>query len=155
VVRWQAFAVAAPALSEAGRALLYQYGIGLGYLATVRHDGAPRVHPFCPIITGGRLWGLIGPSPKQRDLLRDGRYAVHAFPCRDRDDEFVVSGRARHVDDATLEAEVRAAYAASGGRSDHSELLFELLIASALLATYKVRGEPDNWPPRYTRWRAP
>lgn len=82
------------------------------------------------------------------------RRALHAFPCRDRDYEFVVSGRARHVDDATLEAEVRAAYAASGGRSDHSELLFELLIASALLA-YKARGEPDNWPPRYTRWRAP
>ena len=154
MVRWEAFATAAPALAQAGRALLYQYGLGLGYLATVSRDGAPRVHPFCPIIAGGGLWGLIGPSPKQRDLLRDGRYAVHAFPARDRDDEFLVSGRAHRVDDAATEAEVRAAYAASGGGSDHSELLFELLIARALLATYKPRGEPDNWPPRYSHWRA-
>jgi hypothetical protein len=155
MVPWRAFEAAAPDLAAAGRSLLYQYGIGLGYLATVRRDGAPRVHPFCPIIASGSLWALVGPSPKQRDLLRDGRYAVHAFPARDRDDEFLVTGRARRVDDAVAEAAVRAAYAASGGGSDHSELLFELLIASALLATYKARGEPDNWPPRYTRWRAP
>jgi hypothetical protein len=27
----------------------------IAYLATVRRDGGPRVHPFCPILAGGRL----------------------------------------------------------------------------------------------------
>jgi hypothetical protein len=57
MVGWEAFATAAPGLAQAGRALLYQYGLGLGYLATPSRDGAPRVHPFCPIITGGGLRG--------------------------------------------------------------------------------------------------
>lgn len=36
---------------KGARELFYQYGIGLGFLATVRPDGGPRLHPICPIIT--------------------------------------------------------------------------------------------------------
>jgi hypothetical protein len=35
-------AAAARMLAEAGGALLYNYGLGLGFLATVRPDGGPR-----------------------------------------------------------------------------------------------------------------
>jgi hypothetical protein len=45
---WSEFEQADPTMAAAGRKLLYQFGIGLGYLATVRKDGGPRVHPICP-----------------------------------------------------------------------------------------------------------
>ena len=151
---WAQFEAQAPELAARGRAILYHFGVPLGYLATVRGDGGPRVHPFCPIVCDGRLYGLIGPSPKQRDLARDGRFALHSFPLPDRDDEFYLTGRARLREDADLERAVRAAYLATGGGSDGSEKLFELDLEHALLSTYKKRGEPDNWPPRYERWHA-
>jgi hypothetical protein len=151
---WNDFERANPAMAAAGRKLLYQFGVGLGYLATVRRDGGPRLHPICPILTDGRLYGLIGTSPKQRDLLRDRRYALHTFPAVDRDDEFYITGEVVHCVDAELAARVRAAFIATGGTSTNDEELFEFDIEHALLATYKKRGEPNNWPPVYTKWHA-
>ena len=151
---WSEFEQAHPTMAAAGRKLLYQFGIGLGYLATVRKDGGPRVHPICPILCNGGLYGLIATSPKQRDLLRDRRYALHTFPSKDVDDEFYVTGRAVHLDDPALADRVRAAFLATGGTSTNDELLFEFHIEHALLSTYKKRGEPNNWPPKYTKWHA-
>lgn len=153
MARWEEFERSQPKLAGRGREILYHFGVPLGYLATVRRDGGPRVHPFCPILCDGGLYGLIGPSPKQRDLVRDGRYAIHSFPLPDRDDEFYLSGRSRLQTDAALEEAVRASYRATGGGSDGSERLFEFMIERVLLSTYKRRGEPDNWPPRYDRWQ--
>ena len=152
MARWCEFAEASPELARRGREMLYHFGVPLGYLATVRRDGGPRVHPFCPIQFEQGLYGLIGPSPKQGDLLRDGRFAIHSFPLPDRDDEFYLTGRAVAHDDPALERSVRSAYLATGGGSDGSERLFEFLVERALLSTYKKRGEPDNWPPRYEKW---
>jgi len=152
---WNEFENAAPEMAAAGRTLLYQFGLGLGYLATVRRDGGPRVHPICPILCDGRLYALIAPSPKQSDLIRDGRYALHSFPVPDRDDEFYLTGRAVVRDDGELTVRVRAAFVALGGTSSGDERLFELGIEHALLARYKKRGEPNNWPPVYTKWHAP
>ena len=71
--RWCDFARESPALAEAGRALLYQHRVGLGYLATIRRDGGPRVHPICPVIADGGLYAFIGNrSPKPAES-RDGR----------------------------------------------------------------------------------
>ena len=42
----------------------------------------------------------------------------------------------------------------TGATSSGDELLFEFDIEHALLASYKKRGEPDNWPPAYTKWHA-
>ena len=47
---WTEFRRAAPDIEAAGRALLYQHGVGLGYLATVGLRGSPRVHPVCPLL---------------------------------------------------------------------------------------------------------
>ena len=41
--RWSEFATEQPDLAEAGRTLIYQFRVGLGYLATVRKDGGPRL----------------------------------------------------------------------------------------------------------------
>ena len=155
MARWGKFERSSPALAQRGRQILYNFGVPLGYLATVRKDGGPRVHPFCPIVCEGGLYGLIGPSPKQLDLIRDGRYAIHSFPLPDRDDEFYITGNSVVRDEGSLERVVRASYLATGAGSDGSERLFEFMIERVLLSTYKKRGEPDNWPPNYEKWQAP
>jgi hypothetical protein len=148
-VRWAEYAAAMPDMAAAGHRLLYQYGPGLGYLATVRADGAPRVHPVCPHVAEGSLWVFIGAgSPKRRDLLRDGRYALHTTPSADVDDEFSVTGRAEPAEGAIVAA-VRASLPFN---SEDDDQPFELTIERALLSTY---GPRPSWPPAYTRWRAP
>jgi len=151
---WSEFERSAPVMAAAGRNLIYQFGPGLGYLATVRKDGGPRVHPFCPVIHDGGLYGLIGPSPKRFDLLRDGRYALHSFAAAETDDEFFVTGTARRVDDPARRAAVLTTYLATGATSSGDEIFFEFDLERALLSTYKPRGDPGYWPPTYTKWRA-
>ena len=68
VLSWAEFARARPDLAEAGRRLLYQFGVGLGFLATVRPDGSPRLHPMCPLVTEDALVGFLLP----RALPLDG-----------------------------------------------------------------------------------
>ncbi len=100
---WSEFAADEPRLADEIRLLLQQYGPGFGYLATVRADGGPRVHPVSPVITDDGLYCFVVDSPKRRDLERDGRYALHSFPPEESDDEAYVAGLARPVTDpATL-----------------------------------------------------
>jgi hypothetical protein len=68
MVTWEEFSHARPELARAGRALIYQFGVGLAFLATIRGDGGPRVHPMCPLITEDGLFALLVPSPKRDDL---------------------------------------------------------------------------------------
>jgi len=150
---WHEFEAANPEMAAAGRKLLHQFGVGLGYLATVRPDGGPRIHPFCPILHAPGIYGLIGHSPKQRDLLRNGLYAVHSFPSPERDDEFYFTGRAHLRASPELAAQVRETMTSTGATSSGDEALFEFDIEHALLAQYKARGEAGNWPPLYTKWR--
>ena len=151
VKRWAEFAAAAPEMAEAGRTLVYQFRVGLGYLATVRKDGGPRVHPVCPVIANDGLYVFVGNrSPKRDDLLRDGRFALHTFPNPTVDDEFSVTGRATPVDDAEVRRIVYEAYTATGAFTS-DDTLFELRIATALHAKY---GPRPSWPPVYTRWKA-
>jgi hypothetical protein len=96
---WPEFVSAAPRLAAQVRALFQQYGQGLGYLATVRADGGPRVHPVAPVITDDGLFCFIIPSPKRRDLERDGRYALHSFPPEHTNDEAYLAGTAAPVTD--------------------------------------------------------
>lgn len=137
-------------MASAGLDLIYQFGPGLGYLATLRSDGGLRVHPVCPTVAGGGLYVSLGPSPKRADLVRRGQYALHTFPRPEVDDEFFVAGSAVAVDPAT-EANVHAALAARGVHETGSERVFELLLERALWAKY---GPRPSWPPVYTRWRA-
>jgi hypothetical protein len=143
---WAAFAAAAPELAAEGRRLFYQYGVGLGFLATVRKDGGPRLHPICPIVTDDGLFAFINPSPKCNDLRRDGRYALHAFTPEDVDDEFCVTGRVTELIDAELRARVVAAYHA---RVPPEHALFGFDVERCLHAKYQHRGD---WPPTYTTW---
>ncbi len=143
---WAQFEAQDPEMAAEGRRLLYQFGIGLGFLATVRPDGGPRLHPICPIVAEGGLYAFIVPSPKCEDLRRDGRYALHSFPPADVDDEFYVTGRVMEVGDPGVKGAVAAAYHAPVHQHD---ALFAFDLERCLLAKYERRGD---WPPTYTRW---
>src|SRR4051812_50208453 len=110
---WSDFAAADPSLAAAIRALLEQYGPGMAYLATIRPDGGPRIHPVCPVITDQRLYCFIVASPKRGDLARDGRYALHSYPPEESDDEAFLTGRAIRVHDPVAIATLSEAWRAS------------------------------------------
>jgi hypothetical protein len=79
----------------------------LGYLATLRPDGSPRVHPVTVTVADTGIYVYpVASTPKARDLRRDSRYAVHAFPTfvdgDFRDDEFTFGGRAVEITDRSL-----------------------------------------------------
>jgi hypothetical protein len=150
MVSWSQFEAEAPQIADAGRKLIHQHGIGLAYLASLRKDGAPRLHPICPTVFEGGLYALIGPTHKQRDLLRDGRFALHSFPCPEVDDEFLVMGRARMIDDESLRSRVLADLKSKGMTSTEDELLFEFQIDRAMHAAYN--GPHGTWPPKYAVW---
>ena len=153
MVAWKAFAEAAPELAGVGRALLEQFGVGLAFLATVRADGAPRLHPVCPVISEGRLFVLItATSPKRQDLLRDGRYALQTFPQpKLGSDEFYLAGRARLVEEATTRA---AVLRDAKHMADASETAFELLIDRVMHTRWEHVLTPQMRSV-HERWRAP
>jgi hypothetical protein len=133
---WSQFSAAEPGLAEAIRGLIEQYGPGFGYLATVRPDGGPRVHPVSPVITEEGLFCFVVDSPKRRDLERDGRYALHSLPAEDSDDEAYLAGRAYPVTDlARIDRLARRHRAAP----DVDWRLFELGVDVAMVARH------GNW----------
>ena len=154
-VPWRDFESKAPQLASVGRRLIYMVGPtgpGLGFLATTRADGGPRVHPVCPAIWEGGLYVfVVGSSPKRLDLIRDGRYALHAYPDKDNDESFYCRGPALEITDIDLRRSTEAAVV-HHVRPD--EVLFELLVDRVLHTTWVNPRQPDTHPV-YTRWRAP
>lgn len=156
-MNWGEFASLRPDLADAGRGLLYQYGVGLAFLATTREDGGPRLHPMCPLLTDIGLYAFIVPSPKRLDLHRDGRYALHSFPADENEDAFYLVGRAEPVEDDDTTRALARQFAAERHRSEPpAELatweLFALDIEASLLTRTTGHGDPT---PRHTIWHAP
>lgn len=143
---WGAFETESPELSAFGRERIDQQ---VSFLATIRLDGGPRVHPITPWITNGHLFVRMYPtSPKVADLARDPRFALHSM--MDNDDgvggEFALRGRATPIVDPRAVSE---AYAAIGGPgSDRALVLFELGV-DEVVATRYVEDETER-----TRWTA-
>jgi pyridoxamine 5'-phosphate oxidase-like protein len=154
---WSEFAAASPRLAEAVRGLMHQYGQGLGYLATVRADGGPRVHPVSPVITDDGLFCFVIDSPKRRDLERDGRYALHAFPPEESDDEAYLAGHAHPVTD---EAQVHRLAQALHAAPQVDWRLFEFTVEVAMVARHGGSAPgvriTERGPGRTTQlWRDP
>jgi general stress protein 26 len=145
---WAQFAEAAPELATIGSELFEQHQ--LAYLATVRADGSPRLHPVSPKIIAGRLY-VCTPrsSPKAADQLRDGRYVMHLLPGKN-DDEFRVRGRARLV---TERAELERVLAQGPHYFRAEDYLFEYDIQEAATAYWENVGQPGTYPVRRS-WRA-
>lgn len=157
VLSWPEFETAEPELARAGHELLYEVGVGLAFLATVRSDGGPRVHPICPIVSAEGLFAFIVPSPKRRDLHRHGKYALHSFPLEQNEDAVYLTGRATAVRDVDLRtrlgqqfADERAALAMAPPGDEQD--LFEFHIETAMVTRTVGHGDPA---PAHTVWHAP
>ena len=153
---WEDFAGLQPDLAGAGRRLLYEFGIGLGFLATVRTDGGPRVHPICPIFTETGLYGLIVPGPKLEDLRRDARYALHSETCPPprQDDAFYLTGTVRELSDADLRRRLDAQFLAERDLSEpwpgfDQQVLVEFMVGRCLLTLTQAQ---DHFPAGHTVW---
>jgi hypothetical protein len=156
VISWRDFQAQEPELARQGAGLLYHYGVGLAFLGTVRADGGPRLHPMCPLLTETGLYAFIVPSPKQRDLHRDGRYAMHSFPLDYNEDAFYLSGAASYVPQPEIRDQLAQQFAAE--RSDSAlpppgeeQQLFEFQVQAAMLTRTTGQGDPE---PHHTIWRA-
>lgn len=145
MVTWHHFDAAEPALAAFA---LDRLAGRVAYLATVRPDGGPRVHPVTPIIGAGHMFVFMEPtSPKGRDLQRDGRYALH---CGVEDNsggagEVIVQGTAEFID----APERRALAVASSSYQPHDRyILFELYLDQISVTIYQQEGIQRQ------RWRA-
>lgn len=122
----------------------------VAYLATVRGDGSPRVHPMTPIIGRGHLFVFMEPtSPKGHDLRRDGRYAIHGAVSDNSgaSGEFFVAGRASLVGDPELRA--LAAQLSSYVPAERY-ILFEFDLESAGATVYTDEGSDRRFWKRAT-----
>jgi len=141
---WGEFAAEEPELAAFGAQRL---GHGPAYLATVRGNGAPRVHPVTPIVTADGLYVFMEPtSPKGRDLRERGWFSLHnAVPDGSGSGgEFSATGKGFFVDDPGVRATVIAA--ASYQPADRY-VLFELRLTEA-----RCNGYGDVTLPARTRW---
>ena len=131
---WRALEDKNPELAAFGVSRLHGQ---VAYLATLRKDGSPRVHPMTPIIGQGHLFVFMEPtSPKGHDLRRDGRYAIH---CAVSDTsggsgEFTGSGQAQFIDNPELR--VLAVRLAPYSPADRY-ILFEFSLESAASTVYE------------------
>jgi hypothetical protein len=144
---WQSFADGAPELAAFGAERLHDQ---VAYLATLKPDGSPRLHPVRPVVTGGRLFLFMEETtPKVGDLARDARYALHGTATSDQPwdlQEFAIEGNARRVDDVPPRT---TANAGSAFPRDERFLLFELDVVRAISTVYGADGRPHR-----ERWRA-
>ena len=127
---WQAFADDEPGLANFVRERVHGK---VAYLATIRKDGSPRVHPVTPVIDGQRMLVVMAPtSPKGRDLRRDPRFAIHCGVenARGGGGEVLIRGRAE-VQNVESEAP------ATGARAN---VIFQLELDEVLITRTTDEG---------------
>ena len=144
VISWSEFSKLEPDLARFGAERLTA---APSYLATTRRSGAPRVHPVTPIFAGDGLFLFMEPtSPKRRDLLERGWFALHnGVPDNaGTGGEFWASGRALAKDDPKLWAVVADA---AGYEPPDRYVLFEFHLSEA-----RCNGYGDVSLPSTRRW---
>ena len=142
---WKEFKEQSPDLASVGASLLSRK---IAFLATVRSDGSPRVHPVRPIVGDGYLFVFIDQkSPKRSDLLKDGRYAMHCsvFESNGLSSEFMITGVAKAVNNPEIR---RRAVELWGEDVPEKYSLFEFSIDAALATDYDENRKPSRH-----RWR--
>ena len=144
-------------MAAAGESLFRAFTVG--YLATIRPDGSPRVHPVTVTLHDGGLYiSTVVGTRKAYDLRRDGRFALHAFPrfpddAGWHDEEFMVGGRAEEVVGPEHRAAVLAVHNDVVGADDP---LWHLLLDRAM-HKHRVDGQAviERWRARPRRPEAP
>ena len=152
---WNEFSAEQPELAEQGKRMLFRIRehVGLVFIATLRKDGAPRLHPISLILSQGHAYVIIPrASPKCTDLLRDGRYALQAPPPPDNEDseEFYLAGCAAQIKAPIVQ---QALIDDTGITVEENEILFELFLERAMYTKLVNQGAPDEHPLHQT-WRA-
>jgi hypothetical protein len=145
---WEEFKAEAPELAEAGEKMMFRVrpGVGWAFIATLRKDGTPRLHPISVERARDRLYVIIPrSSPKCADLLRDGRYALQAFPPPEGEPgrELYLAGVAERIQDLLI---CQAIEAEAGVRVEPGEVLFELTLERLMLTWLEAAGTPDEHP---------
>jgi hypothetical protein len=146
MANWGDFEAQAPTLAAFGAERLTA---AAAYLATLRRNGRPRVHPVAPIVDSGRLFVFMEPtSPKAHDLREREWYALHnGVPDTfGTGGEFFVSGQASLRDDPQLRT---MASEAAMYEPEDRYVLFEFLINEA-----RCNGYGDVTLPDPGRWMA-
>lgn len=137
---WKIFAEKSPELA----AVVYEkLNRKIAYLATLKKDGSPRLHPVTPFIGNGMLFIFTEPSsPKIRDLQRDGRYALHGSVGGEGPlVEILVSGEATAIANQQVRRQQAERIAASPVVED-SYFLFEFQVAQVLVVQYDEARKP-------------
>jgi len=145
MTRWSDLAAIEPELAAFGEDRLKA---APAYLATIRKDGVPRVHPVTPIVGAGGLFLFMEPtSPKGRDLRDRGWFALHnGVPDEEgTGGEFWIAGRGVAVEDPETRSAVAAA---SSYPAEDRYLLFELTVHEV-----RCNGYGDVHLPATTTWR--
>jgi hypothetical protein len=143
---WGEFAAAEPELAAFVAARLQS---APSYLATVRADGSPRVHPVTPIVTAAGLYVFMEPtSPKGADLRARRSFALHNGVADNAGTggETAVRGDGRAVDDPSVRGQV---IAAASYDPDDRYVLFELQPTEV-----RANGYGDVTLPEHRHWRA-
>jgi len=137
-ISWKKFEQEAPHLATLGYNKLHRK---ISYLAILKKDGSPRLHPVTPFIGHGMLFIFTEPtSPKIGDLRRDGRYALHCSvggggPLV----EVLISGQAREITNSDQRSQ--AENIASSPVVLASYVLFEFMVDRALVVEYDSGGK--------------
>lgn len=146
---WKEFEENAPELASLGFERLNRK---ITYLATIKKDGSPRLHPVTPFIGIGMLFMFTEPSsPKIGDLRSDGRYALHCSVDRKEGDpliEFLVSGNTKVITDTSIRQEATKIAATATSIVLDEYYLFEFLIDNVLAVEYD-----DDWKKMPRRWK--
>ena len=130
---WKVFEDDSPELASLG---FKQLNRTIVYLATIKKDGSPRLHPVTPSIGNGMLFMFTEPSsPKIQDLRKDGRYAMHCSVTRDGPlVEFLVSGNTKVITDPKVRAQAEKIMAPPVAIDDY--VLFDFQVERVLLVEY-------------------
>jgi len=153
-MHWSDIEHTQPRLARLAQELLIDPGVVL--VATIRHDGTPRLSAVEPYVLDGQLWlSMMWQSMKARDLLRDGRILVHSvITGRDgAQGEFKIRGTARAEKDPAAQRRYADAVAAALGWDPQPGRfhLFAVDIYQVAFITYDPGGSGDQhvatWPP--------
>jgi uncharacterized pyridoxamine 5'-phosphate oxidase family protein len=142
---WKTFETQSAELAEFAVTRLHNK---VAYLATIRKDGSPRVHPFTPIIGEGHFFVFMEPtSPKGHDLRRDPRFAVHCSvsDTSGESGEVFLSGKAVFIEDADMRI---LAVNVSPYKPAERYILFELHPENVTVTEY-----PDDGGPVRRHWK--
>jgi hypothetical protein len=161
VIQWSDFEAGQPGLARAGAELLYHYGVGLAFLATVRTRWRAAAASDVPAAHRDRAVRSHRPIAKQKDPHRDGRYAMHSFPLDENEDAFYLSGAASYVSDRQVLGRLARQFTdersdLAGSPPGEEQHVFESHVQTAMLPgrpamAIRARNTPSGTHPAHDR----